>query len=74
MPFSRASGLAAFYPAPGYRHANFGTLYTVGGYGCIWTSFVSGSVGYFLDFDDKWINPNNGNYHAFGFQLRCLQE
>ncbi|MDE5945134.1 MAG: hypothetical protein K2G93_06070 [Rikenella sp.] len=42
--------------------------------GYSWSSTVTGSNGYFLDFLYDWISPNNLRYRAYGFPLRCLQE
>ena len=65
-------------PAPGYRDAGyykgFGALRDVGDYGYSWSSTVSGSIVRFLDFNPTWLTPQNSNYRAYGFQLRCLQE
>ena len=65
-------------PAPGYRDAGyykgFGALRDVGHYGCSWSSTVSGSSVRCLDFRPTWLTPQNSNYRAYGFQLRCLQE
>ena len=64
--------------APGYRDAGyykgFGALRDVGDYGYSWSSTVSGSIVRFLDFNPTWLTPQNSNYRAYGFQLRCLQE
>ncbi|MDE5944260.1 MAG: hypothetical protein K2G93_01585 [Rikenella sp.] len=48
-------------------------MYNVGRNGYSWSSTVTGSNGYFLDFNYDWINPNNNNHRANGLQLRCLQ-
>ncbi|MDE6499827.1 MAG: hypothetical protein K2K83_03875 [Rikenella sp.] len=49
-------------------------MYNVGRGGYSWSSTVTGSHGYFLDFYCDWINPNNSNHRSYGFPLRCLQE
>ncbi|MDE5944579.1 MAG: hypothetical protein K2G93_03220 [Rikenella sp.] len=59
---------------PGYRHANYGTLYAVGNNGYSWASSVTtGTNAYNLNFNYGGINPNNNNNRANGLQLRCLQ-
>ena len=72
-PTEMVSGLLA--PAPGYRHANYGTLYNVGNNGYSWASSVvaSGSNAYFLNFNSGGLNPQNSNNRANGLQVRCLQ-
>ncbi|MDE5944287.1 MAG: hypothetical protein K2G93_01735 [Rikenella sp.] len=49
-------------------------MWYVGRDGYSWASTITGSYGYFLDFGYGGIGPNNYNYRAYGFQLRCLQE
>ncbi|MDE5945616.1 MAG: hypothetical protein K2G93_08580 [Rikenella sp.] len=62
-------------PAPGYRHASYGTSYAVGGNGYSWASSVTaGTYAYYLDFRYGGIYPNSNYYRASGLQLRCLQE
>ena len=61
-------------PAPGYRHAFYGTLWSVGYSGYSWSSTVSGSNVRFLDFGFYGVYPQHSNYRAHGFPLRCLQE
>ncbi|MDE6499397.1 MAG: hypothetical protein K2K83_01655 [Rikenella sp.] len=63
-------------PAPGYRHAHYGTLHNVGGNGYSWASSVTtDSNAYTLYFRYGEISPNaNGGNRANGLQLRCLQE
>ena len=61
-------------PAPGYRHALYGTLYYVGNNGFSWASSVAGTYTYRLYFDCSAVHPNDYGYHAYGFPLRCLQE
>ncbi|MDE5944587.1 MAG: hypothetical protein K2G93_03260 [Rikenella sp.] len=46
----------------------------VGVNGYSWSSTVTGSGNYFLDFNYSGILPNNGNHCTYGFQTRCLQE
>ena len=61
-------------PAPGYRHAFYGTLWSVGYSGYSWSSTVSGSNVRFLDFGFYGVYPQHSNYRAHGFPLRCLQK
>ena len=61
-------------PAPGFRDYGSGTLYYVGRNGYSWSSTVTDSHGYFLDFNYDWIYPNYSTHRAYGLQLRCLQE
>ncbi|MDE5945539.1 MAG: hypothetical protein K2G93_08165 [Rikenella sp.] len=46
----------------------------VGRYGHSWSSTVTGSANYFMDFDFIGIYPNGDNHRALGLQTRCLQE
>ncbi|MDE6499984.1 MAG: hypothetical protein K2K83_04690 [Rikenella sp.] len=48
-------------------------MYNVGVNGFSWSSTASGSNGYYLDFNNSRIVPNNLNNRANGFQVRCLQ-
>ena len=66
---------AAFYPAPGFRHAYYGTVYAVGYYGYCWASSISaGTYAFHLGFHFGGVVPNYSSYNADGLQLRCLQE
>ncbi len=73
-----AGDVKAFYPAPGSRDAmsarGFGGLRDVGNNGYSWSSTVTGSNAHFLDFGYYGVGPQDGNYRAYGLQLRCLQE
>ncbi len=71
---SRKSNKTPGGPAPGYRHAFYGTLWSVGYSGYSWSSTVSGSNVRFLDFGFYGVYPQHSNYRAHGFPLRCLQE
>ncbi|MDE5944303.1 MAG: hypothetical protein K2G93_01815 [Rikenella sp.] len=46
----------------------------VGVNGFSWSSSASEGNGYYLDFNYSRIVPNHLYSHAYGFQLRCLQE
>ncbi|MDE5944825.1 MAG: hypothetical protein K2G93_04480 [Rikenella sp.] len=61
-------------PAPGCRHAYYGTLYSVGHYGFSWTSSFAGTNVNNLYFIYSGINPNYARSRANGHPLRCLQE
>ena len=61
-------------PAPGYRHAFYGTLWNVGDIGYSWMCALAGDFSRFLDFNYVGINPNSHSYRANGLQLRCLQK
>ena len=59
---------------PGYRHANYGTLYNVGNNGYSWSSSVpAGTNAYYLNFNNTVLNPQNTTNRANGLQVRCLQ-
>ncbi len=68
----------AFYPAPGFRDSGLrvgGALYHVGHAGFSWSSFASEeNTGYRLFFTYDEVYPQNHVSHAYGLQLRCLQE
>ncbi len=68
--------VAAFYPAPGYRHRDNGALYAVGSAGYIWSSAIPTGSGnaHGLDFGYSWLDPQYSSSRAYGLQLRCLQE
>ncbi len=60
----------------GYRNATeggSGTLYSVGTYGCSWSSSIAGANARSLDFSYGGIGPQGSSYRAYGFPLRCLQ-
>ncbi len=69
-----AGSVAAFYPAPGLRAYQYGTLYHVGSYGYSWSSSESGTHARYLDFGTGGVSPQASTYRANGLQLRCLQE
>ncbi|WP_462377058.1 fimbrial protein [Rikenella microfusus] len=68
----------AWYPAPGYRDFGRtgceGEARYVGYRGYSWSSSVSGSNGFCLDFSTTYLHPSDANYRGHGFQVRCLQE
>ncbi|MDE6500129.1 MAG: hypothetical protein K2K83_05425 [Rikenella sp.] len=49
-------------------------MYRVGLDGYSWTSTVTDTDAYFLDFHYNEVYPNSTNNRGYGFQLRCLQE
>ncbi len=68
---------------PGFRDSGWrgtnaeGKLHHVGYSGYSWSSTiptVSSFYVHFLDFNPTWLKPQNSNYRAHGFPLRCLQE
>ncbi|MDE5945528.1 MAG: hypothetical protein K2G93_08110 [Rikenella sp.] len=73
--YARTGNKSSAGPAPGYRHALYGTLYAVGNSGYSWASSVTtDSLAYNLYFNYGGIYPNDRNGRASGLQLRCLQE
>ncbi len=66
------------HPAPGYRDAGyykgFGAVRNVGTHGYSWSSSIAGANAHNLGFSYSWLTPQNSNYRAYGFPLRCLQE
>ncbi len=52
----------------------YGRLWYVGYGGYSWASMFTGSNVHHLSFYCGGISPQDGNYRAFGFPLRCLQE
>ena len=72
------NGVRAWYPAPGYRDFGRtgyeGVARNVGNNGYSWSSSVSGSNGFYLNFNTTNLNPSNANNRGHGFQVRCLQE
>ncbi|MCH5306079.1 MAG: hypothetical protein J1E79_06310 [Rikenella sp.] len=48
-------------------------MYNVGNNGYSWSSSVSGTNAYNLNFNNAGLNPQNSNNRANGFQVRCLQ-
>ena len=67
-------------PAPGFRDAfsdrGYGRLWYIGHDGFSWSSAIPAGSGdaHYLLFYYGGIGPQNYNYRAYGFQLRCLQE
>ncbi|WP_294600567.1 hypothetical protein [uncultured Rikenella sp.] len=46
----------------------------VGDYGFGWSSATSGILGLDLYFGSQSLYTSYSDYHAYGFQLRCLSE
>ncbi|WP_299456678.1 hypothetical protein [uncultured Rikenella sp.] len=42
--------------------------------GYSWSSTVGGTNGVHLGFNVTWLDPNNADNRAHGFQLHCLSE
>ena len=73
--YEPASGnVKAWYPAPGCRHAHYGTLYGVGQSGVSWSSSASGTNAYYSGFTNTVLYPQGTTDRAYGLQVRCLQE
>ena len=60
-------------PSAGYRYYYNGSLINQGSDGYVWSSSVSGSDSYFLDFYSSYARTGNSN-RAFGFSVRCLKD
>ena len=64
-------------PAPGYRdfgRAGYeGVVREIGNNGFSWSSTVSGTNAFYLNFNSTNLNPSNANNRGHGFQVRCLQ-
>lgn len=71
------SGSTTFYPAAGYRSYGSGQLGSVGSGGYYWSSSPyssgSGNAGS-LYFSSGNVRPLYGDYRAYGFSVRCVQE
>ncbi len=61
-------------PAPGFRNYAEGDLTDVGNRGYSWSSTANNTNGMYLDFSATVLYPSYANFHAHGFQLRCLSE
>ena len=71
------TGATDFYPASGCRNSNSGGLTNVGTGGYAWSSSpnsASSVYGSNLNFSSSLVNPEGGNYRAYGFPVRCVQE
>ena len=71
-------GTNALYPMSGYRLYGSGSItYGAGTYGVYWCaspySSNSNSASY-LDINSGYVNVNNANVRAYGFNVRCVQE
>ena len=64
----------AWYPAPGYRGCDTGSLVTVGHSGFSWSSTVSGINGMYLDFYTQNLYSSATYRRSRGLPLRCLSE
>ncbi|WP_319504633.1 DUF4906 domain-containing protein [Bacteroides graminisolvens] len=72
--FTRA-GVETYYPASGYRDYSTGAFSTVGTNGYYWSASPSSTYGYSLSFGSSGgVSPAYGNYRAYGFSVRCVQE
>ena len=69
------SASAIWYPASGCRNYGDGALYYVSSHGRYWSVTPSSNSAYGLRFDLYGsVNPTSGNYRAYGYSVRCLQE
>lgn len=77
----QCSGCSGFYDvrgaAPGYRdfgRAGYeGVVRSVGNNGYSWSSSVSGTNAFNLNFNSTNLGPSNAHNRGHGFQVRCLQ-
>ena len=75
ISFSISSPSTTWYPASGYRRYYDGGLSSVGNIGFCWSVAPSGFSAYSLYFNDNGdVGPAYGNYRAYGYAVRCLQE
>ena len=66
-----------WFPAAGYRNLSSGGLSNSPGNGYYWSSSPHGSFperGGYLYFYSSSVYPQNYNYRAFGFSVRCVSE
>jgi uncharacterized protein (TIGR02145 family) len=63
-----------FLPASGYRSRGNVFLYGQGSIGYYWSTGVSGTNAYNLNFYSGTVHPATSNYRAFGFALRCIKK
>ena len=59
--------------AAGYRNNSDASLNNQGSNGNYWSSSITGTNSYNLNFDSGSVNPANNNNRANGFSVRCLQ-
>ncbi|MFA7115881.1 MAG: fimbrillin family protein [Bacteroidales bacterium] len=64
----------AFYPAAGFRSNSSGALRDLGCRGNYWSGSPNGSYGYNLFFLNGIVIPNDGDYRANGYSVRCVKE
>jgi len=64
----------SFLPAPGNRHANWGTMTGVGDIGFSQSSTINDIRGHHLLIGVNRLNPSYTDPRAYGLQLRCLSE
>ena len=65
-----------FIPASGFRHYTSGALPSVGGTGVYWSSAASAAGNAnasYLHFLATGVYPQNSNYRAYGFTVRCVR-
>ena len=60
-------------PAAGGRNYNDGSEDVRGTFGCYWSSSVSGTIAYYVDFNSATVNTGN-NGRAYGRSVRCVRK
>ena len=63
-----------FLPAAGYRHHIDGYVKYVGTIGHYWSTTVSGTFSYYLNFMSSYMKVSDSNHRANGFSVRCVAE
>jgi uncharacterized protein (TIGR02145 family) len=68
------TAFSTFLPAGGYRSYGNGILYYQGSNGYYWSTGVSGTNAYYLNFHSGNVYPAGSGYRAFGLSLRCIKK
>ncbi|MBU6426743.1 four helix bundle protein [Patescibacteria group bacterium] len=68
-----ATNTEAIITVAGYRDNSSGSLNNQGGNGNYWSSSVSGTNAFNLNFNSSGVNPSNTNNRANGFSVRCIK-
>ncbi len=69
----RMTNPAVIIPAAGNRNNSSGALNNQGSNGNYWSSSITGTNAYNLNFNSTAVNPANNNNRANGFSVRCIQ-
>lgn len=64
----------AWYPRPGWRHADTGYFSNAGSTGRVWGSEILYTSLYNLDFGSSYVETTFGSYQAAAYSVRCIQE